>query len=315
MRKECRSDYYNKLHRDVHSNDGYDEEINAIQQRSSDKYLFVNPNITASGNGLTINTAYKTFREAIAFIRALSTAALKKGYTIFCMNGLSYEVSGIIIDFDDLLVIGPGTSDGFILIGTGTSGVLDAATDHLLKISGSKCLFVGASLYTYKDTKAAVYLGSATATDMTGSFNKFLNCYFSKQADGDDMGFGVYLQGAKGVEIDSCVFKGCKSGAVIGVNSTIRGDDDLSISNCIIESCKYGLEMDGDGHDILMERCRIINGTDTGEVLTKCVMTTANHASGSIHLLNNMFEAIDKAGSITKTGAGTIVHVGNSYIE
>jgi hypothetical protein len=315
MRKDNRSDYYDKGHRDIHSNDGYDQEINGLQQRDSSKFLFVNPNITASGDGTTISTAYKTFREAIAFIRALSTATLKKGYTIYCLAGLSYEVSGIVIDFDDLLVIGPGTSDGFILIGTGTAGVLDAATDHLLKISGSKNLFVGLSLYTYKDTKAAVYLGSATATDFTGSFNKFLNCYLSKQADGDDMGFGAYIQGANNIEFASCVFKGCKSGAVMAVNSTIRGADDIYISNCLIVSCKYGLEMDGDGHDIVMERCRVIDGTNTGEVLTKCVMTTANHATGSIHLLNNMFEATDKAASFTKTGAGTIVHAGNSYIE
>ena len=315
MRKTPRSEYFGKQRIHWSSVTGLQQVISSLQNRDDTKFIFVNPRVATTGDGTSIDKAYKTFTEAVARIRALSTAALKKGYTIFLMSGLSIEKAGIVIDFDDLWVIGTGLPDDAVLFGSGATGSVSAATDHLLKISGGSFFISGVTMYTHKDTKAAVYLGAADADGYTGSFGTIQNCFISPQGGGNGQGYGFYLEGACMVTIDQCDIRGCKSAAVLVTDSTVRGGNRNIIRNNFIVGCKYGLSITGIAHNTTFEGNTVIDGSDADEVLTKCLVASAGFSSGGLFIVNNYLEAADKAGSITNGGTPTAVHIGNQYSE
>ena len=201
---------------------------------------YVSRNVGASGDGLSLRTAFKTIGEAVAKVNADYTAgtsnANNKGRLrrIVVSEGWYSEIP-LTLTANDVHIVGvaPGNHDSIVLYGSATAGGYDITSGGpALTLQGSNCTIENMGFFTYDALYPSLSIGAASVS-VYG--NKILNCSFVRDvADGSIGGIADY--GADGSVVEGCFFStSCKDyGIKLLSNGVINPVNARYINNLFI---------------------------------------------------------------------------------
>jgi len=204
---------------------------------SQGNVIFVDSNVTTSGNGNSWDTAMSTI--------TLAVAAAERYDTILVAGTVNQDsAEALTSDYDEAVVI-PATKMGLKIIGCGNSpeGIAwNADADEVcLTVNARDCYISG---FRFRPDGATTGVGIAFETDSDMANN------------------------AMGSTVENCIFRSTGTTALAGI--TIDGSNDITIRNCKFTSVLTGILSISPGHSIqyrtIIEDCffddKCTNGID-----------------------------------------------------
>jgi len=269
---------------------------------------YVSRNVQATGDGLSWDTAFKTFGEAIAKVNAnyaLGTSLYpSKGRNniIFVGEGWYSEVP-LTLSASDVHIIGvaPGHHDSTVLYGSATAGGYDTgAGGPALKVTGSNNTIANLGFFTYDNSYAAVQNGELAGANYG---NKFINLSFVRDvADGQK--YGILDYGADGTLIKDCYFStSCKDAGVWSASDGVVNPVNLVVKDCRFVGTPIGIQINA-GHNADIENNSFFDDTsDRADVVDTPIVV-----SGTAFCFGN--RGMTTIANLI-TGGGTINDINN----
>lgn len=259
--------------------------VTATTQKGAKVYYVDNTNGSSSNNGLSKDSPMKYVQDAITKVNANDSG---KGSIIFVAPGLYAEATPVSITASDVKIIGTGLPEDTVIFGVTTQGTVAASDDHLFSITGGNIGFYNLALFTYLNTKAAIYADGESG-GYAGGFCEVRNCIFSPQAV-DGQKYGIYLAGAPGWIIENNQFLGTATAGIYIDDSSgnthyctrtvIRGNHFIGCGDA-------GIKVDQVVHELIIDRNIFQAGSESGYNQTDDIVLTANMTAGSIHVTDN----------------------------
>jgi hypothetical protein len=254
------------------------------RQITQQQYVrYVDPNVEVSGLGATLIVAPGFYIESAAGVPVLTAS--------------------------DCTIIASGLPEQTMWFGSGTNGVVDAATDDLLKILGGNNSIIGLGLYVHKDDKAAI-LFDDTGGGYAGSFNLVKGCYFSPQAQ-DGVGYGIKYSGGNVNIIEGNIFYGAKTAAILltgAVGNPVRN----IIRNNHFVGTAIGIQITSANYNTLIQDNWFSAGSQSGEGMTNGIVISSGMNAGKVTVARNFFEQ-SAANDISDSKAGgSLIEMDNS---
>jgi hypothetical protein len=279
------------------------QSLNGRSVRNQDYIRYVDPNVASSGDGKSVEGAFKTISEGIT---ELNKAALSgKGATLYVNPGDYIEVAANVptLSSSDCLIEAVGTPEDTLFYGSGTAGVKDASTDHLLHITGNNNIIKGLALYTNKNTKASIYLDNCSGNVIVGN-------YFSPQTQ-DGVKYCIEIVGAAKNFIINNEFFGALTAAIHIGDGTVHPDNNKILFNNFIGT-GIGVNIVIDNDNTLIKKNWFSAGSGASENMTNAIVLSSAMTAGSVTVSKNEFEqsAVNDI-SDSKTG-GNLYEMDNS---
>jgi len=241
---------------------------------------FVSRNITASGDGKTWRTAFKTLGEAIAQVNADYIAAVQpdKGRNawIFVGEGWYGEIP-LVLTANDVHIMGvaPGNHDSIVLYGSNTPGGFNiGAGGPALTIRGHNNTIENIGFFTHDVLYAALQIGIPGAGNMVvGNYIK--NCSFVRDVFHGQL-YGIRSYDADGLKIEGCFFStSCLTAGIwIGTNGVINPVNG-KIIGCTFIGTETGIIIGPSAHTTLIKDNIFVDDTsDRDDAITLPVDNT-----------------------------------------
>ena len=250
------------------------------------RIFYVDPGVSASGSGRSVNTAFKTVAEAYAVAGADNDDVIIIAGT--SSTGRTTEAAAITWAKRRLHLIGNGPARQI----NPRNGVGVAATDtaSAFIISANNCIFQNISFAAFVDTDVLV--------EVTGDYNTFNNVHFQgighATPAGETGARSLLLTGAEENEFNGCT---------IGLDTVTRTTSNASLEltgSCarnIFRGCLFPIYTSsaaalfvksdtGNAHErfLIFEDC-IFNNADTGSSTTMTVaMDLSSTGNGTVFL-------------------------------
>jgi hypothetical protein len=241
---------------------------------------YVNGNIGASGDGVTLESAFKTIQEGIDAASAHDTIFIKAlGYDTDASDPAQYE--------EDLTI--PYAKHDLSLIGFNSSGtrlpycgpkIKNATALPLLDIFAAGVHLENLQFNCTRNsgTYGIKLEGEAGYATKAGSVGfTMVNCMIK---NGSDTYYGLYIEGGYGGMISDCTFQYCLKG--IRLNGGVLPQNGYTIQNCdfkTINDATITSHIDavaGSCHDWTIDNCTFCKAT-------KFMTFGASGVSGIIH--------------------------------
>lgn len=287
--------------------------IDGFEPRNPDLVRFVDNSVDSSGDGKTREKAFKRVYEGIEWLNTQDG----KGAALLIAPGFYLEAASNfpVLTSDDCLIKAIGNPDDTVLFGSGTDDTVDAATDNLLKIKGGNNIVLGLSLFCYKNTKSAIYIDD-TGGGYNGSFNTFINCFFSRLA-ADGQLYGVHMDGGNYNNFIDCWFTGACKNAGIYIESNDGNPSYNRILGChFIGTGTDGILIDSSAYySGLIDRCVFQAGsypTGGADSMTNGVHVSATASAGDVIVSNCIFSQAAAAALNDQSGASVILDRNNA---
>ncbi len=187
------------------------------------KSYYVDRNITASGDGKSWRSAYKTFNEAVTqvntdYTNAAAVSGAGRNRRIVVGEGWYGEI-GMTLTASDVLVEGMGSgsniNDGTVLYGSATVGGFDAgAVVPALRITGSSVLFKN---FGFMNSASGLYPCVTIGTSgVTGPSNVgFDGCFWPRDV-ANAYTYALEDYGNEGLRVETCFFsQSAKTGGIL----------------------------------------------------------------------------------------------------
>lgn len=261
--------------------------------------FYVNGNKTASGDGKSWDTAFKTFTEGLAALNSSSN----KNSVLFVGEGYYIEASGLELSANDCTIVGVGNgADSNVLFGVKTTGSVDVAEADLLTITGNNNKIVNMGFYVNSDSYYAVVFDDTNGSS-TASFNELIGCYWTREAvDGEKA--GIYFKGGNYNRIEGCVFTAaCKDGGIIFYSGEGNPSQNV-IKNCEFSGIAYPIKIGAVAHNTLIDHNYFMTGSLTSDAMTAGIETTG--AGVAYVLVTDNFTDLTDANLVV--GTGSAVH-------
>lgn len=272
---------------------------------------YVDRNVGKTGDGMSLQSAFLTFGEAIGQVNEDYAAGAANGKSrgrmrrIMVAEGWYGEIP-LLLTASDVHIVGiaPGHHDSVVLYGSATHGGFDVgAGGPALTLSGSNCTLENFGLFTHDAAEAALANGVNGSSGPYG--NKFLNLNFVRDvADGCDG--GLLDMGEDGTLIEGCFFS--TSQATYGVKSMTNGV--ANPVNVIVRACRFvgtptGI-LQANGHNGLYYNNIFFDDTsDRADTCDTPIVITATSGMA----FENYAQGVNAADVVT--GAGTILEIRN----
>lgn len=287
--------------------------LNGYIPRDPDLIRYVNARVESSGDGLNPSSGFKRFREGIAWLNTQSG----KGATLLVMPGFYLESAALIpaLSANKCLIASMGAQDETVIFGSGTDDVVDAATDHLLKVTGGSNIVIGLSLFVYKNTKSAIAIDD-TGGGYHGSFNQFHGIHFSRQA-GNGQLYGVYMNGGNYNLFRDCTWTGaCKTAGIY-----VKENEGMPTHNRILGCHFVGTGTAGvliaasKFYSNTIDNCIFQEGSNPDgdpDTMTYGVQATAACTGGDCLISNSVFTQAAADAIKDQSGASVLIDLNNS---
>ena len=287
-----------------------------LTESTAGKKYFVSRNVTASGDGLTWDTAFKTITEAVTAVNAAYAAAAQpnkgRNNVIYVGEGW-YAETPITLTASDTYIIGtaPGTHDSIVLYGVPVAGTFSGvAGGPALTVHGSNNTIMNMGFYTSDVLYPSVQNGGAAGDyggykDCYG--NKYINCTFVRDVADGSIG-GILTSASEGPEIVGCRFStSCKDYGIKIKSNGVTNPVGVWIKDCKFIGTETGIIKTA-GSDCIVDGCLFIDDTtDRADAITTPVTNEGNQ----LILINNFWEFSD-ANAIT--GGGDHLNINNNTL-
>lgn len=231
---------------------------------------YVDRNIGASGDGMALHKAFKTFGEAVSQVNEDYAAGANNSKSKGRMRRIAiaegwYSETGITLTASDCHIVslapGAGISDGVVLYGSATAGGYDAgAVVPALIISGSSNTFEGVG---FMNSASGLYPCVTVGTSgVTGpADNAFFKCFFPRDV-ADAYTYAIVDYGNEGLRVEGCYFSQSAktAGILIASNGVVNPVNDL-IANCRFIGTPIGIHQTA-GHNTLIRHNWFVDASD-----------------------------------------------------
>lgn len=282
------------------------------------KTYYVSRNITASGDGLTWDTAFKTITEAVTAVNTAYTAAVQpskgRNNIIYVGEGW-YAEQPMTLTANDTTIIGmaPGSHDSTVLYGVPVAGTFSGtAAGPALQLTCSNCTIMNMGFYTSDPLYAAVQDGGhASDTHLSATSNsynnKFVNCSFIRDVADGELG-GLDIASNEGPIVEDCRFStSCKTFGIRIRTNGVTNPVGVHIKDCKFVGTETGI-IKAAGSDCIVQHCLFIDDTtDRADAITTPITSEGNQ----LIAIENYWEFSD-ANAIT--GNGDHLNINNNTL-
>ena len=260
---------------------------------------YVSRNITASGDGTSWKTAYKTIGEAITAVNAAYTAAAQpfKGRNTRIIVGEGwYGEVGMTLTASDVEIIGmgPGSNinDGTVLYGSLTAGGFDAgALVPVIRVTGSSVTFKNMG---FMNSASGLYPCITVGTSgVTGPSNvSFDGCFFPRDV-ADAYTYAIEDYGNEGMRVENCYFsQSAKTGGILIASNGVNNPVNDWIVNSKFIGTPVGIHQTA-GHNTLIKGNWFVDASDDRPDTIDNpinVVATSAFATGNFAPMNTLAE-------------------------
>ena len=256
---------------------------------------YVSRNVAASKGGKTWDTAFKTFKEAIAQVNADFTAAAQPDVgrnTVIYVGEGWYGETPTTLTASDCHIIGtaPGSHDSIVIYGSATAGGFDnPSAGPALIIEGSNNTIENIGFFTHDPLYMCVRDGahSSDGAQKHTYNNAFINCNFVRDSDNGSFG-GIDVVSNEGPYIIGCRFSTSTNVAAIRIRS--NGDTNpvgVRIEDCHFVGTPIGIQIVAGHQTFIRHNFFYDDTTDRSEEIDTCV---DNAGSSSTTYIENYAE-------------------------
>jgi hypothetical protein len=230
---------------------------------------YVDRNITASGDGRSWRSAFKTLTEAIAqvntdYTNSPSVSGNGRNRRIILGEGWLSEV-GMTLTASDVIIesAAPGSNinDGTVLYGSATAGGWDAgAVVPVLTITGSSITFRNMG---FMNSASGLYpCISVGQSGSSGPSNVFFeNCFFPRDV-ADAYTYAIVDYGNEGLRVENCYFsQSAKTGGILIASNGVVNPVNDWIFGCRFVGTPTGI-MQTAGHNTLIGGNWFVDASD-----------------------------------------------------
>lgn len=271
---------------------------------------YVDYSVTSSGDGKTIETAFKTLAEA------LSAVTTGKGDTIYIAPGFYLVDETQTINKSDVNIIGTGNgAEATVIFGSGSSSSPTESDYHLFTITGGNVVIKNLALFTHKNTKASIYMNG-----LGGGYNAggciIDNCIFVPQVV-DGQAYGIYAEAGAMNTVKNCKFYATKTAGIYikdATNNPIR----WNIENNYFYGCgDAGIIIDAPIYETTIKDNTFQTGSSSGYNMSDDIVFTSNVTAGDVSVLGNYASTTTLTDFIADSSSGTFTYskMNNKYTE
>lgn len=253
-----------------------------------------------TGDGKSWSSAVKTINKAVE----LCTSG--RGDLIYVAPGFYMVDETQTIDKSDIKIYGCSNGDESVqFFGSGSTSSATASDYNLITITGGNIELKNLGLFTYKNTKSAIYI-NGEGGGYNGGGCVIDGCLFSPQV-ADGQAYGIMSEAGAMNTVKNCKFYATKTAGIYIKGSTSNNPTRWVIKDNLFYGCgDAGIKLDSAVYEMTIKDNVFQTGSQTGYNMADDIVLTSSVNAGDVNILGNYSSTTTFGDFVADSSTGTM---------